>query len=335
MAFFQSKYILELSEGVYRELKGYKTMMKEITIQFTEKCNVSCPFCFAPIKSEAMLSENDYIEFYRFCEQEQDIDVIHITGGEPTLNPNFGKYISELSKLASIVVYTNFLKSGVVEDMDVKDTQDVVFLVNINSQIFGTEEQKKAMIQNIETALERAFRVALSYTFYDASVFIEAEFEYLIGMMKKYHIRNLRLSQAMSFDENRKFYDRDDVKKLYHYVAQNIMKWKREGLNIYFDCPIPPCSIDNHDFIILRENGVVSVKCLPKVYVMWNLNVTHCYSTMNGEARSLTEFRNLAEANAYTIGILQKLYEDSYDKRCGQCIHGEDKIPCGCPSWHI
>ena len=25
-------------------------MIKEITIQFTEECNVSCPYCFAPYK---------------------------------------------------------------------------------------------------------------------------------------------------------------------------------------------------------------------------------------------------------------------------------------------
>ncbi len=62
--------------------------MKEITIQLTEKCNLSCEYCFAENKRGSEISADDLNYFIDFCKKNA-VESIHVTGGEPTLYSNF------------------------------------------------------------------------------------------------------------------------------------------------------------------------------------------------------------------------------------------------------
>lgn len=310
-------------------------MFQEITIQFTEQCNISCFYCFAPTKSEKILSKPDFDVFLEFCKHEH-IEVIHITGGEPTLNPRFSEFVRELATMSSLVIYTNFTTENVVGELHVADPSEIIFLVNMTSRLFCSESQRKTIQKNIQQALEKGFRVALSHTFFDPAVSIDDQFEYLIKKMKEYRLRNLRISQALSFGSNQNFYNRTEIESLYHYVAQRISIWREDGLAVYFDCPVPPCFINPSDFNILRQNNAVSIKCIPKIFVMWNLDVTHCYSTMDKtDKRKLYSFQNLSAAKEYSTGILRKIQEESNRTGCYRCRYGKDGIPCGCPSYCV
>lgn len=129
---------------------------------------------------------------------------------------------------------------------------------------------------------------------------------------------------------------REDIKKLYHYVAEKISDWRKEGFSVYFDCPVPPCYVNPSDFKKLREYNAVSIKCLPKAFIMWNLDVTHCYSTMNELNRiSLSSFHSLAEVKKYSGSLLQNMQKKSDRNGCFNCSYGRDGIPCGCPSYCV
>lgn len=309
-------------------------MFQELTIQFTEQCTVSCPYCFAPIKSTSFLSRANFDTFVNFCGQET-LDVIHITGGEPTLHPLFSDYITTLASLSSLVIYTNFTIENAVDGIKANKPSDIVFLVNMTSRDYCSSQQKRVMDNNIEKALSLGFRVALSYTFFDPSKPIGDIFNFLITMMRKYELRNLRLSQALSFD-SKSFYSAEDINELYHYVAERILEWKEEGFSVYFDCPVPPCYVKQSDFKILRKHNAVSIKCIPKVFVMWDLYVTHCYSTMSADKKKpLKDFENLEDAKLYVSSILKRIQNESSRNGCYGCNYGKDGIPCGCPSYCV
>ena len=309
-------------------------MISEVTIQFTEKCNISCPYCFSSIKIDNMLSDEDFDIFTTFCKKEP-LDVIHITGGEPALHPNFGRYVTVLSEISSLVVYSNFTVANMLNEINAKIPLEIVFLVNTNSRCFCSELDKE-FISNFEQAISRGFRVALSHTFYAGTKFLDREFNELIEIMRDYKLRNLRVSQALTFSDDKKFMSREDIKELYHYVAEKISDWRKEGFSVYFDCPVPPCYVNPSDFKKLREYNAVSIKCLPKAFIMWNLDVTHCYSTMNELNRiGLSSFHSLAEVKKYSGGLLQNMQKKSDRNRCFNCSYGRDGIPCGCPSYCV
>ena len=315
-------------------MENYIILLEDTEQALTEQCNASCPYCFAPNKSINMLSNSDFNVFYDFCEKQLP-DVIHITGGEPSLNPDFGKYVTKLAQISSIVVYSNLLTKNMMCDVSSKNPSEIVFLFNTNSENFCLESDRKNVRENLEEALNKGFRVALSRTFYSQPVSMENTFIALFEQMKKYNLTHLRLSQALSFKKEQVGLDRNGIKELYHYVAKNICGWKKDGWSVYFDCPVPPCYIDNKDFNLLRENKAVTIKCRPKVFVMWNLNVTHCYSTMDETTKKLTSFENICSAKEYSQKILKQRQIQSDRHGCYHCLHGKDGIPCGCPSYCV
>ena len=306
-------------------------MLSEITIQFTDKCNINCPYCFAKTKNNNMLSSTDFDIFINFCYRES-LDVIHITGGEPSLNFNFSDYVTRLAKIADLVIYTNFTTANLLNGIKIDEPKRIVFLVNMNSKNFCSLKETMNFQKNFENAIAKNFRVALSYTFYRGARFINQEFDELITIMRAYHLKNLRVSQALTFSKNKVFMSREDVRILYHYVAEKILNWTQEGFSVYFDCPVPPCYIDLEDFQLLRKCGAISIKCIPKAFIMWNLNATHCYSTMNNSNQvSLMCFDDLAEIKQYSKILLQNIQNQNNRNGCLNCVYGEDGFSCGCP----
>ena len=310
-------------------------MFSEVTIQFTDKCNIICPYCFAGTKNSNMLSIDNFNTFIDFCKRES-LDVIHVTGGEPSLNLNFADYINRLSKMAQLVIYTNFTKENLIDGINSDNPNDITFLVNMNTRNFCSSKEKKYFQNNFENAIGKNFRVALSYTFYRDQHFFNQEFDELISLMRTYHLKNLRISQALTFSSSKKFMNRENVKKLYRYVAERISDWTNEGFSIYFDCPVPPCYIESEDFQLLRRYGAVSIKCIPKAFIMWNLEVTHCYSTMNNSnSYKLSHFKNIDEIKQYSKFLLQNLQNQSKRGECINCVYGKDDISCGCPFYYV
>lgn len=310
-------------------------MLKEITVQFTEKCNASCSYCFAPHKRNIILSLEDFDKFLIFCKNDRP-DVIHVTGGEPTLHNKFQEYVSKLSKISPLVVYSNFAIRDSVKNINVLNPQEVVFLVNVTSYYFLSDEEKAIVRENVIEALNSKFRVAFSFTYHKSLEPVEEYIDSIITCMKKYNIRNLRLSQALSSSGGIATCEINKIKSLYSFVANNIDDWMSLGLRVYFDCPVPSCFINGEDFKKLRESKAVSVHCIPKAFVMSDLTVTHCYFTMGmGNGRKLHHFSNIEEIKKYSKKLLNDMFVASNRIGCRYCSYLSDEQVCGCPSYDV
>lgn len=313
----------------------YYTMLKEITIQFTEECNASCPYCFAPYKRNAILSSDNFKEFLNFCKKDKP-DIIHITGGEPTIHNMFQEYVSQLSTLSSLVIYSNFATKGIVKNIKTSNPKEIVFLVNITSYHFLTFEEKAIVKNNIIDALNLNFRVAFSFTYHELVESMEDSINSIITYMRQYKIRNLRLSQSLSSNGTISTHELDKIRSLYSFVAKNIDDWTLLGLRVYFDCPVPPCFINGKDFKKLRQSKAVSVHCIPKAFVMSDLTVTHCYFTMGmGNGRKLHYFSNIDEIKKYSKEMLNDMFVASNRTGCRHCSYSSDAQICGCPSYDV
>ena len=310
-------------------------MIKEITIQFTEECNVSCPYCFAPYKRNIILSPESFIEFLNFCKKDKP-DVIHITGGEPTIHSRFQEYISQLSEISSLVIYSNFVTKNIIKNIKAPEPNEVVFLVNITSYCFLSDEEKIVVRDNIMEALDAKFRVAFSFTYHESIESVEDYINAIIEYMKKYKIRNLRLSQALSSKEIISTNKIEKIQLLYNYVANNIDKWTSMGLRVYFDCPVPPCFINAKDFKKLREARAVSLHCIPKAFIMCDLTVSQCYFTMNmNNNKKLSHFSSIEEIKEYSKTMIESMAARSDRTGCVHCFYYHEGELCGCPSYDV
>lgn len=83
-------------------------------VEITDKCNLSCPICFAwsdPTKEHKSLEEIDKI-FDTICAHEAEPDVVQISWGEPTIHPDFFEILDRAKKrpFRYIMVNTNGIK---------------------------------------------------------------------------------------------------------------------------------------------------------------------------------------------------------------------------------
>ena len=89
-----------------------KPRLKYTEIYITNVCNYSCTNCQS-LNNFAFKGHQrwkDYESEYRSLSDRIDIDQIQIIGGEPTLNPDFEKWVSGISDLwpnAKLQIATN------------------------------------------------------------------------------------------------------------------------------------------------------------------------------------------------------------------------------------
>lgn len=83
-------------------------------VEITDKCNLSCPVCFAgsdPTKEHKSLEEIELI-FDTICAHEDEPDVVQISGGEPTIHPDFFEILDRAKNrpFRYLMVNTNGIK---------------------------------------------------------------------------------------------------------------------------------------------------------------------------------------------------------------------------------
>lgn len=307
-------------------------MLKEITIQLTTRCNLKCPYCFAPKNNKLDITENNFMHFLEFCKNNSP-DCIHITGGEPTLHKNFIEILSKLSNIAPLVVYSNLVKRDIFSAAEILEKKDIFFLVNFNAQTFYTKKQMNNIENNIKNILALKMKVAIGHTFYTNN--IEEEFTELIKIIQRYKITHFRISQALQCQDTNYGLNKIEIINLYKFVAENIVNWRNKGIKAYFDCPIPFCYIPDSIIKTLLNYGAISKICHPKAFIETDLNVTHCYSTMcENYNKKISEFEDIDAIRKYTANIIKNISANRINK-CSTCNYLEQGKICGCPYYNI
>lgn len=103
-----------------------------VEIELTEKCNLQCMFCY---NSQEPLISTNYTEIINRLESQRVLEVV-LTGGEPTLHPNFKEILSLCShKFAKVMVQTN----GTLIDDDLADWIKSKDTYGVNISIHGSK----------------------------------------------------------------------------------------------------------------------------------------------------------------------------------------------------
>lgn len=306
-------------------------MYQEITIQFTENCNLHCPYCFAPQGEGGNISLHDFERFLNFCKRTHP-DCIHVTGGEPLLHPQFSMMIERLADIAPLVIYSNLTLPEKFNHIFVRNPEDIFILANYNGKEFYTDSQWDAFQQNIRNAKAMGVKIALGLTIYRLP--FADRFKEALGQIRKNQITHLRISQAMENSNKQHGLDRDSIQQLYAFVAKHIAQWKVEGIKTYFDCPVPPCYMDTETFHILQNYDAVGITCKPKAFIQYDLGITHCYSTIGyGEKRKLCEFNTISGITEYSKSKIQSMCKGRDITPCLHCEVFQGDLPCGCPAY--
>ena len=89
-----------------------KPTLKYSEMYITNVCNYSCTHCqsFNNYAFKGHQRWDDYKDEYELLSKKLDIGIIQLMGGEPTLNPDFNKWLKGISNLwptAKLQISTN------------------------------------------------------------------------------------------------------------------------------------------------------------------------------------------------------------------------------------
>jgi hypothetical protein len=127
-------------------------------IEITGRCNLDCPICIAHEPDRRDLSFDELQRMIdRLLQAEGAIDVLNLSGGEPTLHPDYRKfieYLSSIDEITTVSVSTNGLsfldndefiqfhkEHGVIPSLQLDGADDSVYKKLRGAPLFAKKEK--------------------------------------------------------------------------------------------------------------------------------------------------------------------------------------------------
>jgi len=261
-----------------------------LTIEMGNICNISCVYCNIPKLHDKREFMTDSV-FQKLIENLKDLNVnrIRISGGEPTMHPNFSDYVTEIRK------YTSYL--SIVTNLQWND-----------SNIFDT--LMKVPFDLIEVSMDaggkkvyETSRIGAKYSLFQSNL---KTLSILKKELKAKSIINMRLmvrpSTVLMVDEEK-------------------ARWKAycDTIMPQFVCKIPESDYCDDVFFPIQVEAHSIPKCtLPfkDCIIKHNGSVPYCQVTGNAIERKKIIAGNIVSDSIYSIWNHEiKKLRDSHRKR--------------------
>lgn len=137
------KKVLVFFLGKFTSSKVLENKIEKLTLFLTDGCNLSCSHCFATdkdVKIKGLLRKRDYARLFQGMSSHNY--KLHITGGEPTLHPDFLDIIEMAATLGNChecTIFTNGTNSEIISEL-FKSRSLLKMRVNIQLSLDGRSE---------------------------------------------------------------------------------------------------------------------------------------------------------------------------------------------------
>lgn len=307
-------------------------------ILLTQKCNRSCPYCFArkhmhDAPPEDILKWEDLVYIVDFFQSGGDTN-ISLLGGEPFLHPEIVDYILYIiNRGMHVTVFTNGIVgetvlSDAIQKLEVIDPRYLSFVVNLNNP-------KETSFSENE-AISRFFRAFARFTTLSINVFkLNFDYSYALNTINKYSLqRHIRLGLAHPIPGKKNMCIKpEQMRTMAEELMNYLPTFEAFDIHVGFDCGMPMCIFSDDEIGKLYKHtfGNVNFRCGSAIDVGPDLSVWACFPLSGYNKRSLLEFQNHDELcksfsdfhNAVRIevgGIFEK---------CDSCEYRQSNICSG------
>ncbi|MGL5964749.1 MAG: radical SAM protein, partial [Fusobacteriaceae bacterium] len=219
-------------------------------IMINSYCNLKCPYCFAEGEINSCDENNMSLEDFETIisyHKKNNIKVMRIIGGEPTIHPNFEDFLYRIlgdDFFEGVHVFSNMTFNDKIRGviLDVASEKRVTMLPNFNDQSIS-KEKFEIIKNNVKIMSKFKIVETIGINIYKPTF----DFEPLIEILKETPIKEIRWAITTP---NFKVKEGFDVKKHFNSYFETLVKFfticNENGYNNHQDCnSIPMCSFDD------------------------------------------------------------------------------------------
>lgn len=305
-------------------------------------CTNSCPYCFESGEREkgkaGLMSMENVMKLAVWARQAQ-LPYLSLLGGEPFLHPELPAIVTLFRKTSPgtglRILTGGIFKNRLLENLN-PDDAGIIFNVN-EPRDYRNPKHFDKVINNIETAIRRGFRVILGFNVWrpDFNSKFMPELAHRLGRTNfRWTIANPQRDFPSSVVSPEQF--RETADRCFQ-MLQEAARLKIEAL---LDCPLPMCFFTDEQsaWISQYHNGTASRMgaCEPVMDVTPELEAVRCFALSDTQRVKVTDFVTEQEmSDWFRLNTDYQLLNTGIFPHCVDCPHFKDgRCFGGCLAWH-
>jgi MoaA/NifB/PqqE/SkfB family radical SAM enzyme len=303
-------------------------------LMLTNECNLHCEYCFAaPFFREGNQPgkwvSSEVFEQYLAYLDRSDIPQARLLGGEPTLHPDFARFVRRALEYGKhVALFTNgFMPAKALQTILELPEECCSVLVNVTPAEWQAGQGGFLKHQPLLEALGK--RAQISYTLWR----IEAEdLTWIIRMIEEANCsRSVRLGLAQPAGKNRYLHPKN-YREAGRKAAAFAQAANKLGIKVELDCGFVRCMFSDEEIFTLKESAAhFAWRCNPVIDIDIHGNAFPCFP--------LAETVSMENALSYTAQEIQDHFEHSLSiyrvcgifSECSTCqVRITEKCTGGC-----
>ena len=232
---------------------------RQLTLCTTFRCNLACPYCVNWGLDATHISVPDWHRFLAWA-RAQDVKTIVFTGGEPTLHPEFPRFLEELAAdgFKSYFATNALFSDAVLERLH----PDLVTELAIHLRDPYDDHLPAGYLDRMESTfrvlVERGIPLAVRYNIYR----LEQDFEWLFDFLDRFEITNLRFALAVrGKQEGGQHVEVQRTGEFLPLLRRFIARARNASIEPIIAKPIPVCLFGEEDGLKLVTDGTLIPFC--------------------------------------------------------------------------
>lgn len=270
-------------------------------LMLTNYCNYHCPYCFgmdmmAPKKKPVVMSRETFKGIINWLERKPFDRVVHLMGGEPTLNPDIEwmvDYLLEHDML--ITIFSNMATKQAADLAEKLSFLPIHWVANVNNPAKWSKGQR----ENIERALQVGGKnVALTF-----NVMPEEPNElWALELIERFNLStSIKVGFVLPTLTSSNMALKDDE---YDIVAQRVVDLvkagERLGVSLEYECGVPYCVFSDEQMGFLwRHNSSPGSGCQSRLDITPDGEVIYCLPLATAGLRHYSEFESYPDCREW------------------------------------
>lgn len=326
------------------DVEEIKKYTKELTIAINYNCNHNCPYCFAtdrPSSWEDDMTKEDFVSILEYLKAQGCSRVI-LTGGEPTLHPDFGLFLDILKERGFTCYFAT--NAFFTEDVQNRINKELVDVIGIHVEDIANYSRQKSETfhRNLKEICSKGIDMYLRCTIYSTK---KKDWAPLADLCDKYNIR--QINYAISFpnsDRSNAYISREEMMELPSILVEFVRTFADKGIVLRPVKPIPPCIFNPQDLALMIDHDLFNFgngctlhqrNCAHNLIVNPDLTIIPCIG-LPIKGPKLFEFKTLEDAGGHYKETIYRLQRQPFFDKCAACslYHGGTCIG-GCLAYRM